>query len=689
MKYVSTLIFFSLISTLAMTVQADVVINEIMYNTPGTPDVEWIELYNNGSTTVELDDWYFIDDNPLHTHCILMGDLLPGEFLVVVGDFALFSTQYPGVTNININAFDPSGTGFSLGNGGDSVIIYNDDGVLVDSVTYDDGGEWPASADGNGPSIELVNPGLDNNFPTSWEPSLADGGTPGQINSVYQFNQAPIIHDTDREPRLPQAGDDVLITALVSDASDLDRVELFVDRGNGFVSQPMFDDGAHGDGAAADSLFGGTIESQPEGALVRYYVAAYDDFGQVVTKPSDAPASSRAYTVGYTPEYSLRINEIMASNVITLADEFGEFDDWVEIQNTGSESIDLGGMFMTDNFGSHRQWMMPNMTLAAGDFLIFWCDDQPEQGPLHTTFRLSAGGEDIALYDTEAHGNTLLTGFRFGIQNPDVGFGIWEPNIPNPAKSFSDVSIQPEYLSTATPGTTNDEPGSAVVINEFLTTSEAGGIDDWIELYNRSTQAVDISGWGLSDDAGNPLKWVFPVGTVLAANNYLVVNELELGYALSSSGEEIQLTSADGVTGIDYIGFGQQQPDVSYGRLFESTWAFLSLPTPGVSNLSVLSPVDDHDLPLVLTVNGAYPNPFNPSTKIHFELPVAAQVTVAVYGLDGRLVRTIDAGMMAAGPANLIFNGRDNQGQRLASGVFFARVNAAGETAVVKMTMVK
>jgi len=244
-------------------------------------------------------------------------------------------------------------------------------------------------------------------------------------------------------------------------------------------------------------------------------------------------------------------------------------------------------------------------------------------------------------------------------------------------------------LSSPTPGEQNAEPNIFVVINEFLTTSASGGVDDWIEFGNNSSEPVDISGWGVSDNPGDPLKWVFPVGTVLAPGDLIVVDELELGFGLSSSGEEIQLTSADGISGIDYIVFGQQQPDISYGRILGGLWAFLDPPTPGEHNPGYLSPVEGHNLPLALTVNGAYPNPFNPTTRIHFELPLAARVLVEVYGVDGRLVRTIDGGMMAAGAASLNFNGLDNQGRRLASGVFFARVCAGGEAAVVKMMMVK
>ncbi|MCP4293492.1 MAG: hypothetical protein GY780_16825 [bacterium] len=676
---------------LALTAQADIVINEIMYNSPGSPDVEWVELYNNGSTTVELDDYYLVDSDTSHPHCLLMGDLPAGEYLVVVGDFSLFSNRYPTVSNININAFDPSGTGFGLGNGGDTVQLFDDDGFLADAVAYDDGGAWPGSADGGGPSIELINPFLNNQVATSWDPSAVEGGTPGQINSVYVDNQAPVIHDTDRSPKLPQVGEGVLITAEVTDATALDRVELFVDLGAGFVSQLMYDDGAHGDGAAADSLFGAIIESQPEGNVIRYYVAAYDDIGQVVTKPSDAPTGFHAYTVGYTPNYSLRINEAMAANATTLADEMSEFDDWLEIYNNSESAMDLEGMFLTDNLGAHRKWELPAVTIPGGGFIIVWLDDDITQGPLHASFKLSAGGEEIALYDSEEHGNTLLHGFKFGIQNDDISLGILDwAQTGLPGQNRTQLVSLPEYFTSPTPGASNEYNVYPVAINEFLTTSNSGGVDDWIELVNRSEQAVDISGWGLSDDSGNVLKWVFPLGTILDPGELIVVDEMELGYSLSSAGEEIQLTLADGLTGIDYISFDEQQADVSFGRVDNtSLWTSFETPTPWETNPSGPSPVNESILPLALNVQGAHPNPFNPMTQIRFELPRTTHVSVGIYSLNGRLVRNIDAGVMQAGSGQVLFNGRDNEGRALASGIFFAKVNAGVESAIVKMTLVK
>ncbi len=77
----------------------------------------------------------------------------------------------------------------------------------------------------------------------------------------------------------------------------------------------------------------------------------------------------------------LVINEVMAGNDNTAADEMGEFEDWVEIHNNSDEAIDLTGYFLSDNHGNKTKFPFPAMDIEAGEFLIVWCDDEVEEGP--------------------------------------------------------------------------------------------------------------------------------------------------------------------------------------------------------------------------------------------------------------------------------------------------------------------
>lgn len=97
----------------------------------------------------------------------------------------------------------------------------------------------------------------------------------------------------------------------------------------------------------------------------------------------------------------LYINEFMAANDTTIADEFGEFDDWIEIYNPGPDPVFMGDYFLTDDLYDPIQWAFPDTTLQPECFLLVWADDDGQQGPLHANFKLSRNGEMIALHKKE------------------------------------------------------------------------------------------------------------------------------------------------------------------------------------------------------------------------------------------------------------------------------------------------
>jgi hypothetical protein len=86
---------------------------------------------------------------------------------------------------------------------------------------------------------------------------------------------------------------------------------------------------------------------------------------------------------------------------------------------------------------------------------------------------------------------------------------------------------------------------------------------------------------------------------------------------------------------------------------------------------------------------GNHPNPFNPRTLITFEVPASTHVTVSVYDVAGRLVRSLVDEMKTAGVHEVPWDGLDNRGSRVATGVFFYRMTAEGETTTRKMLLLK
>ncbi len=141
---------------------------------------------------------------------------------------------------------------------------------------------------------------------------------------------------------------------------------------------------------------------------------------------------------------------------------------------------------------------------------------------------------------------------------------------------------------------------SPVLINEIMAKNEstlsdaAGEFDDWIELYNHSGSAVDLSGMFLSDDPTEPRQWMFPEGTVIGPNDFLIVwadkdeeqDGLHANFKLSSDGEVVWLIGSDdtGNLLLDELEFGELDDDESFGRVNGDGALGVIGPSPAESN---------------------------------------------------------------------------------------------------------
>jgi hypothetical protein len=92
------------------------------------------------------------------------------------------------------------------------------------------------------------------------------------------------------------------------------------------------------------------------------------------------------------------INELMPVNSTTVADNYGEYDDWIELFNLSSSTIDLSGYYLSDNHKKPSKWQIPQGTSINGNgYLIIWADGDTTQFGLHANFKLSSTGEEAVL----------------------------------------------------------------------------------------------------------------------------------------------------------------------------------------------------------------------------------------------------------------------------------------------------
>lgn len=395
----------------------------------------------------------------------------------------------------------------------------------------------------------------------------------------------------------------------------------------------------------------------------------------------------------WTPIEGLVINEVMASNSATAMDEAGDYADWVEIANAGATSIDLGGLGLTDHLEGTPDFVFPAMTLAPGEYVIVWADEETGEGDLHAPFKLDSDGEDIYLTD----GAVIIDQVTFPELAADISWGRW-----------ADGTGEWQMLSQATPGSENQNPETpediVLYINEFVALNnagiqdEAGSYEDWVEIYNPGPDPVEMGGLFLTDDLTLTTQWAFP-DTTIDAGGFLLVwcdndsgdGPLHATFKLGGDGEEIGLFGrlAAGNAVIDSYAFSTQTDNVSEGRATDggATWMNFEIPTPGASNggaSAVPAPAQ-----FVLSLDPNYPNPFNPMTRLSFEIPTGGLVRMEIFDLKGRLVAQVLDGTLEAGRHEVVWTGLDRSGGEVASGVYFSRLTFGQESLTGRMTLVR
>lgn len=266
-------------------------------------------------------------------------------------------------------------------------------------------------------------------------------------------------------------------------------------------------------------------------------------------------------------------------------DRDGDAFEFLELKNTGRQSLDLSGVHFTDGLS----FQFPNGTrLAAGQFAVLVRNAEafaerypgiPVAGVYQG--RLSNSGERLAL----AHAvGTPLFDLVYGTEAPwpSLADGDGFSLVPHqPQTEAGPVGASGWRASSSVGGSPGaDDPAAGVlpvVVNELLTHTDPPLLDA-VELYNPNDEPAPIGGWWLSDDRGEPMKYRIPSGRVIAPHGFVTFSELDFNrptnapssFTFSSYGEDVWLFSGDeggNLTGYsDGFSFGAAANAVTFGR---------------------------------------------------------------------------------------------------------------------------
>lgn len=614
------------------------VINEIMYH-PAAAGTEYVELYNTSLNQAFDLSRYRLDGL---SFTFADGTIIPPQgFALVVQNRGLFEAAY-GTDLPVVGEFSGQ-----LQHGGETLRLIKpgataDEDVVVRQVTYDNNAPWPAAADGTGASLQLLDPSQDNNRVGNWDAVSTNGLTKPR----WQFVSVTGTASSSRMSLTLSSSGEVILDDLNLVAGIVPRV------GNNLLANGSFESplpsswqvspsyaptaiktdtayagssALHLVATAADGAprSGVTQEIQPPLAEGQLYTLSYWylpngsasdsiltvklDGDGLVSSQSSAPAAIARLTPGKLnsvrltlPAFpALWINEIQPLNIGAIQDQAGQSSPWIELYNAGSKLIDLTGLYLTDSYTNLLRWSFPsNTVMREGQYLLIWADGESNQtsaAELHANFRLIPSTGEVALVRMDLGQPTVLDYIDYANLAPGQSLGYSPDGTPGKRRIFM----------PPTPAAPNLIAPPSVVINEWMAANTStladpadADFEDWFELYNPQSVAVDLSRYTLTDDLTNHTKFVIPAGTIIAPHGFLLVwadgqanqnqpgRDLHVNFKLSREGESLALFTPTGAL-LDSVTYGPQTNNVSQGRWPDGQPApfyFTTTPTPGAAN---------------------------------------------------------------------------------------------------------
>lgn len=303
--------------------------------------------------------------------------------------------------------------------------------------------------------------------------------------------------------------------------------------------------------------------------------------------PISSPWSGSTIATFVVATPPLAITEIMyhPAPPATGTNTEGDFE-FIELKNTGTRTLNLIGMRFTNGLDFSFTATSAMTNLGPGQYCVLvknrtaFLSRYPGVTNIAGTFTssLDNAGERLALegalrepildfkFNDAWYPATDGAGFSLVIRNEAAPFSTWT----------NAASWRASTLPGGSPGKADPVPREipAVVISEVLIHTDLPEVDS-IELLNPTASAVDLSGWFLTDDPDEPLKFRIPSPTVVAAHGYVVFMESEFGtnvasgFGLNSLGDQVYLYSGDGTNLTGYrhgFAFGAQLNGVTFGR---------------------------------------------------------------------------------------------------------------------------
>ncbi len=466
-----------------------------------------------------------------------------------------------------------------------------------------------------------------------------------------------------------------------------------------------------------------------------------DDQSLVRTSPDSsafvphktASPTAAPFSPGHAPEtqpiltYFLIISEVLADPPEGPAGDANRDgrsnpyeDEFIELYNAGPVPISLAGWRLGSPSGYFH--FPSDAVIEPDSYIVLFGGGNPSEFtvPVYTDDGsigdgLTDSGESIHLIDNHGH---EVAFFSQATWPDDQSLVRTSPDeealVPHKTASRTQAPFSPGYAPKPPlePGLPV-EPTYPLFISEVLADPPAGLAgdanqdgqrdlyeDEFIELYNAGADTISLASWQLGDAGSLDDYFRFPPSAVIEPGSYVVLfgggnpsgfiipvytDDGTISDGLTDSGEAIYLIDKTGHL-VASISLSTWPNDQSIVRTSLEDNAFVphktASPTqapfsPGRATETPPEPASKIPVMVSTTSLQVWPNPFNASTHLRFHLPHATSVHVAIYNVQGQLVRTLVDAPLDAGGHQTIWDGRDERGHSAATGMYFARSHSA------------
>ncbi len=343
----------------------------------------------------------------------------------------------------------------------------------------------------------------------------------------------------------------------------------------------------------------------------------------------DAPTPGTANTTAITdtqpepkepeqpvPAEGVEISEVSARNTVLSCGGCLKCD-WIELHNTTGTNISLEGFTLCDKPSDYDDANLSGILPANGYLIVYCCEKDCETKDQHVCvdFGISKSGETLLLFDPNGFEidkvevpETPYKDVTYARRSSGT-FGWCETPTPGEA-NMAEITDEPPYRPDETtepqksdPNTETVDPtenatrptglriSEALANNAYSITDSTGERTDWVELFNTTDQPITLSGWYLSDNPKNLMKWALPENMAINSRSYLVIflsgktdvtGELHASFSLGT-GETLFLYNSE--TGeLDWVTIPELPENVSVGLNDSNEQVYYRYPTPGEPN---------------------------------------------------------------------------------------------------------